>query len=121
MSLTRPGAPRSGCDGTPGGGPAVRVSPNSGVEPLWAKNGRELYYLEQNRMMAVAVDAVDQSFNFKPATLLFESRYIHGGQPPSYDVSADGRFVMIRAADTAVSSFNIVLNWAAALTALPSH
>jgi serine/threonine-protein kinase len=105
----------------PGPGPAIRISPNSGVEPVWARNGRELYYLEQNRMMAVAVNAGGQPFNFKPATILFESRYIHAGQPPSYDVSADGRFVMIKASGTVIPPFNIVLNWAGGRTAPPVH
>jgi serine/threonine-protein kinase len=91
-------------------GPAVRLSANGGVEPVWAKNGRELYYLEQNKMMSVAVSA-GTPFNFKPATLLFESRYQHAGQPPSYDVAADGRFLMIKPAPPELSSFNVLLNW----------
>ena len=36
-----------------GPGPPVRVSPNGGLEPLWGREGRELYYLEGNRMMSV--------------------------------------------------------------------
>jgi len=44
----------------PGPGPAVRVSPNGGTEPVWAKSGRELYYREQNRLMAVAVAVGDR-------------------------------------------------------------
>ena len=30
----------------PGPGAPVRVSPSGGTEPVWARNGRELYYLE---------------------------------------------------------------------------
>jgi eukaryotic-like serine/threonine-protein kinase len=97
-------------------GPAVRLSANGGVEPVWAKNGRELYYLEQNKMMSVAVSA-GTPFNFKPATLLFESRYQHAGQPPTYDVAADGRFLMIKPANSQLSSFNVLLNWSPAVTA----
>lgn len=104
----------------PGPGPAVRISSNGGVEPVWAKNGRELYYREQNRVMVVAVSSGDQ-FNFKPATILFESRFAHIGQPPTYDVSIDGRFLMVKPADSVLSSFNMVLNWTAALSAPPAH
>lgn len=96
----------------PGPGAAIRVSPNGGVEPVWARNGGELYYLEGNRLMAVAVDARTE-FNFKPAMLLFESTYVRGGQPPSYDVAADGRFLMIKSASprAGVTPLTIVLNW----------
>ena len=97
-------------------GAAVRLSANGGVEPVWAKNGRELYYLEQNKMMSVAVSA-GAPFNFKPATLLFESRYQHAGQPPTYDVAADGRFLMIKPANPQLSSFNVLLNWSPAVPA----
>ncbi len=32
----------------PGPGAPVRVSANGGAEPLWSRNGRELYFLEGN-------------------------------------------------------------------------
>jgi hypothetical protein len=48
----------------------VRISPNGGVEPVWARSARELYYLEGTRLMAVAVTAGDK-FDFSPATLVF--------------------------------------------------
>lgn len=72
-------------------------------------------------MMAVTVNNPGDRFDFTPAKLLFESRYQHGGQPPSYDVAADGRFVMIKPTDARVSSFNIVLNWAAAAAQPRAH
>ena len=63
-------------------------------------------------MMAVAVDT-RAGFTFTPATVLFEHRYVYGAQPPSYDVAADGRFLMIKAADTsvAIAPITVVLNW----------
>ena len=104
----------------PGPGRAMRISPNGGVEPVWAKSGRELFYREQTRVMSVAV-AVGTDLTFKPAAPLFESRYFHIGQPPTYDVAADGRFVMIKSADGGGLPFNMVLNWEAALPAAPAH
>jgi Tol biopolymer transport system component len=98
----------------PGPGSAIRISPNGGVEPLWAKSGHELFYREQTRIMVVAVSAT-HAFTFKPAALLFESRFFHAGQVPTYDVAADGRFVMIKLADAAAAPVNIVLDWAATL------
>jgi Tol biopolymer transport system component len=96
----------------PGPGAPVRLSPNGGAEPVWARHGRELYYLERNQMMVVSI-APDPKFSFTPAALLFESRYRHGG-PQSYDVAADGRFVMIKPEEeleTAPPPLQVVINW----------
>src|SRR5215471_12607432 len=91
-------------------GAPVRVSPNGGFEPLWSKDGRELFYREgSNRMMAVPVDT-RAGFNFKPAGVLFEGPFIRAGQPPSYGLFLDGRFLMIRPAVTAPAPITIILN-----------
>ena len=79
----------------PGPGAAVRVSPNGGNEPIWARNGRELYYLEGRRMMAVQIQE-GTTFSFSPARFLFENTHAESAQAPSYDVAADGRFLMVR-------------------------
>jgi serine/threonine-protein kinase len=97
----------------PGPGSAVRVSPNGGREPVWARNGKELYYLEGRKLMALTVDA-GASFDFKPASLLFEMLpYTISDQPPSYDVGPDGRFVMIKTDQDSrdAQPIVIVLNW----------
>lgn len=88
---------------------------HGGVEPVWAKDGRELFYLEGTKVMSVVVDT-KSGFNFKPATALFESRYLRTNQPPSYDVAADGRFLMIKSAEAQVNPpITVVLNWEAGL------
>jgi Tol biopolymer transport system component len=78
----------------PGPGAPIRVSPNSGREPLWARGGKELYYLEGRRLMAVRLMPV--RFDLKPARLVREVGYTLQNQPPSYDVGPDGRFLMIK-------------------------
>jgi serine/threonine-protein kinase len=95
------------------------VSTNGGTDPQWARNGRELYYIEQsgvNRLMAVPV-LKTATFDFGTPTLLFESNYAHlFGGPNSYDVAADGRFLMIKPAPAPSSAINVIFNWTAALT-----
>ena len=96
----------------------IRVSSNSGRDPVWAKNGRELYYLEGSKVMAVAVET-GSVFDFKPPTLLFESQYIHPvWGTMSYDVAPDGRFLMLKPTATSADSswITVILNWTAALT-----
>jgi serine/threonine-protein kinase len=93
-------------------GTPVRVSPNGGIEPVWARTGRELFYLEGTRLMAVAV-STNTTFTFKTPEFLFESSYRKLDQPPSYDVAGDGRFVMIRAneGERKPPQIVVVQNW----------
>ena len=104
----------------PGPGPAVRVSSNGGTEPVWARNGKELYYIEGGGLMAVAVDA-GATFNFKPAMRLFESAYGRSDQAPSYDVTPDGRFVMIKSDNSGQKPISVILNWQERLNARTAH
>jgi hypothetical protein len=94
----------------PGPGAPIRVSPDGGGEPVWARNGRELYYLQDKMMMAVAVDATN-GFNFKPAVQLFETSHFRSNQPPSYDVTEDGRFVLIKPQTGTDQPITVILNW----------
>ena len=92
-------------------GAAVRISPHGGVEPIWAKNSRELYYLEGGRMMAVGIEP-GTDFNFKPPVAIFEFPYPRSSQPPSYDVAADGRFLVVKSVTTAPATITVISNWA---------
>jgi serine/threonine-protein kinase len=94
----------------PGPGAPIRVSPDGGAEPLWAKNGRELFYLQDTFMMAVAVDTTN-GFNFKPAVRLFETSHVRNMQPPTYDVTADGRFVVLKPETSVNEPITVILNW----------
>jgi serine/threonine-protein kinase len=82
------------------GAAPVRVSQDGGREPVWSRNGRELFYLQENKMIAVAVKA-GQEFSFSPPVTLFDRPYWHSEDPTGfspvggYDVAADGRFLMI--------------------------
>jgi hypothetical protein len=78
--------------GTPGA--PVRVSPAGGREPAWAPDGRELYYIEGPRLMAVAVET-RTGFRAGAPRTLFEG-LVRDSQPPSYAVAPDGRFLIKR-------------------------
>ncbi len=95
----------------PGPGSPVRVSSRGGVEPVWARNGSELYYLEGSKLMAVAVDTKSE-FNFKTPVLLFQDRYQRSRQPPSYDVGPDGRFLFIKPSNAPLPAITVISNWA---------
>ena len=96
-----------------------QISSGGGTRPLWARNGRELFYLSPDgTMMSVAIEAGEA---FTPGTpkKLFSVRYYFGGginAGRTYDVSPDGqRFLMLKEGgadpNAAQPMINIVLNW----------
>ena len=55
-------------------GRAVRVSRNGGYEPRWSLDGRELFYLQAQSMMAVPVETTGE-FSFGSPLELFTGSY----------------------------------------------
>jgi Tol biopolymer transport system component len=98
----------------PGGGGKWQVSVEGGYGPLWSPNGKELFFRNENKVMAVAYTSTP-TFTPSPPRLLFEGRYeAHPRREGVYDVSADGqRFLMIRTAGQqgGINQLNVVLNW----------
>jgi serine/threonine-protein kinase len=93
-----------------------QVSTSGGRSPLWAPNGRELFYLDANGFLTHVPVETSGTFGYgKPARLLYASYYTLN--IPTYDVSRDGqKFLMIKNADAgeqAVASPGIIVveNW----------
>jgi eukaryotic-like serine/threonine-protein kinase len=96
----------------PGPGAPVRVSANGGAEPQWARNGRELYFLEGNETIMSAAIHAGPELAFEPPVALFRTRFSRPGQPPSYDVAPDGRFLFVRAVEgQAPINLVVAINW----------
>jgi Tol biopolymer transport system component len=100
----------------PGPGGKWQISTEGGVEPLWNRNGRELFYRSENKMMSVEI-ATKPSFSAGTPRKLFEGAYqlLSGISTPNYDVSPDGqRFLMVKPVEqsqVASTQINVVLNW----------
>jgi eukaryotic-like serine/threonine-protein kinase len=87
------------------------ISTDGGYQPVWARNGRELFYLSGGRMMAVSVTS-DGTFTARKPMGLFEAKGLL--DMPSYDVTPDGEFLMIESGESDSSPptrINVVLNW----------
>ena len=98
----------------PGPGGKWMISNEGGDEPVWAKNGKELFYRNGDKMMAVEI-TTQPTFRAGTPTLLFEGQYIHqaGLFRADYDITPDGqRFLMIQPGEQeAATQINVVLNW----------
>ncbi len=95
-----------------------QVSNGGGVAPLWARSGRELFYVSAGRdMMAVRVGSDTDPQLGEPRALfrLSDELYLEDQEwYTPYDVAPDGRFIMARNV-TPPSSFEarliVVDNW----------
>jgi Tol biopolymer transport system component len=99
---TRTGQNEIWVQGYPSGTP-VRVSSNGGDEPLWSANGSELFFRRGQAMMAVKVGSRGNDFSFEPPQELFSAPFTSArGEAVgrSYDVSRDGRFLMMMPTDS---------------------
>jgi len=93
-----------------------QISVGGGTRPVWARNGRELFYLSNNKVMSVSI-ASDGSFAAGNPQMVFEGSYVAPLNGRTYDVSPDGkRFLMIknaRRSDATATSQELILilNW----------
>jgi serine/threonine-protein kinase len=105
------GRPQVYVKGFPGGA-KIQISTDGGFDPVWRRDGRELFYRNGDRMMAVPVAAGESFDNGRPQEL-WRGPYSPGmssscGAPgltsSNYDVTPDGqRFLMIQDEDDATT------------------
>ena len=108
-----------------GDGTLHRISDGAGgFQPAWARDGKELFYIGLDGMMRSApVDGV--TWPARPPQPLFPANYFLGAGvfARAYDVSRDGRFLMLKeAAPTQTvppASIVVHLNWTDELRRLP--
>jgi eukaryotic-like serine/threonine-protein kinase len=96
-----------------------QVSTNGGMQPLWARNGRELFYVLAGALMRVPFTGASAFEAGKPSKVL-DGPYllnipVGGGLGRMYDATRDGqRFLMIKdssAADGGEARIVLVQNW----------
>jgi serine/threonine-protein kinase len=94
-----------------------QVSTTGGRQPLWARNGQELFYLApDNVLTGVRVNTRGVSWSASAPVRILKEGYVAGAQGRTYDVSPDGqRFLMIKRAVTDANApppqIVVVRNW----------
>ena len=89
----------------------IKVSINGGVSPRWRRDGREIYFLNQDAVMAVDVETKDTFSAGVPRELFKTSG--RNMTNDIYDVSADGKRFLLPARQTGADDrpITVVLNW----------
>jgi eukaryotic-like serine/threonine-protein kinase len=97
------------------GGSRWQISSAGGKQPVWSRDGKELFYRSYSgAVVAVPVQMRPEFSPGRPATL-FEGPYIGGsagGGGRTYDVAPDGRFLMVKGeAAREATKLIVVVNW----------
>jgi eukaryotic-like serine/threonine-protein kinase len=104
--------------------PRERISTDGGLHPLWAPDGRELYYRmgttaeemeerflgQKSRVMAVSIET-KPTLKVGQPRMLFEGPYFESGH--DFAITPDGKgFILIREDDTTgPKEIEVVVNW----------
>ncbi|MHC4556376.1 MAG: protein kinase domain-containing protein [Planctomycetota bacterium] len=89
-----------------------KISTGGGYSPVWSADGKELFYRNGEKMIAVTIET-EPELKVTNSEVLFEEQY-YTGTGSNYDVSRDGqRFLMVKESEDQPSATQliVVLNW----------
>jgi serine/threonine-protein kinase len=107
-------------------GERIHISTNGGTDPLWRRDGRQLYYRLGDQMLVVDI-TYSPSLKASKPRVLWRGNYLAGAgsscgmagpTSANYDVTPDGeRFLMIEDASSTAESerLRVVSNWSVEL------
>jgi Tol biopolymer transport system component len=96
----------------PGPGGRVVVSRGGGREPVWSRDGQELYYRRGNEIWSAPV-GLGGTFEVETPQRVFQVRFVPERTVSgslTYDVHPDGRFIVVQPSEQS-SQLQVVLNW----------
>jgi serine/threonine protein kinase/Tol biopolymer transport system component len=104
----------------PGPGEKTLISTAGGIDPRWRQDGKEILYLNDNKLMAAAVSADRDRFEVGDVKPLFDLPKV--GPRAAYDVSPDGQRILAVTQKTqaGLAPLTLVMNWPELLKKLGS-
>jgi eukaryotic-like serine/threonine-protein kinase len=100
----------------PGPGGKRQVSTDSGCQVRWRKDGKELFFLSNDKkLMSADVRTSDSSFQIAALRPLFET-HIEDISSYNYDIAPDGqRFICNYTLEQSTAEITLIVNWDAEL------
>jgi len=100
-----------------GNGSRLQVSAAGGSYPRWRRDGRELFYVSANRMMATSIALGEATATIGLPMELFPARPFDGFARYFYDVGPDGRFLLAAIPERSeTTELTLLINWPTLLT-----
>ena len=93
---------------------AWRVSTSGGQQPIWSRDGKEIFFVSPDgHIMTAPVSTSTPSLSIGPPKVLFRSPVRLNSVTDQYTVSADGRrfLVAVPTEDFDAEPFRVLLNW----------
>ena len=99
----------------PDTGTAWQISTGGGGSPLWSRDGSELYFTFENKMLAVPIETRPTFGAGRPEVIIeggFSTAY-----PRNFDIAPDGRSVTVRhtGGETGKTELRMLLSWQEAM------
>jgi hypothetical protein len=99
----------------PGPGGTWKISREGGIDPLWARDGRRLFYRWRGQVWAVDIGQGNGFEAGKPRLLFDQPGFLYATPARTWDISLDGkRFLMVKLDEgrpTPVTELVFVQNW----------
>ena len=97
-------------------GAKYQVSKEGGTQAVWSKDGKTLYYIDNYRKLtAVSIQMSGDAVQIGAARPLFVTRIRHSIPTDGYDVTHDGRFLVVDSITESTAPIVLVTNWDAEL------
>ena len=93
----------------------LQISNDGGDLPRWRRDGRELFYASQNKMMSAELVVAGDHPATNHVVTLFTSEF----QNRAFDVTSDGQRFLVTASETrpgATVPVTVIVNWAGRTT-----
>ncbi len=93
-------------------GAKYQISKDGGAQPVWSKDGKTLYYLDSyQKLNAISIDLAGDSIRMGTARTLFPTGIRHSIPTDGYDVTRDGRFLVLESINESTAPVVLVTNW----------
>src|SRR4029077_4715391 len=98
-----------------GAGPALRVSSDGGHDPVWSRDGRDVFYTNGDKLMSARVTLDASGVRAEQPQVLLDGGFTHDDADANirfFDVAPDGRLLIIEAFEkSSGAAIVIVQHW----------
>ena len=97
-------------------GAKYQISRDGGAQPVWSKDGKMLYYLDPyQKLTAIDINVAGDGVRMGTPRTFFPTGIRHSIPTDGYDVTRDGRFLVLDSVTASKAPVVLVTNWDAEL------
>ena len=101
----------------PNPGGRVVVSSGGGEEPLWSRDGRQIFYRSPSAIIIAATVSLSANPEVVARDTIMADDFLANPFHPMYDVTPDGKRLLLLEGDANQRQLTVILNWTRSLEA----